>query len=232
MTKTFLICVILVAIVAGAFLAIDPTLADTIYDEDNFFEDFTAVVCIVGLIFSLILVFKRLKVKSGYGFWIFLSVLLFIFAGDEVSWGIPYLGLTEHKIAGTGFDGIHDIFAIAISSVKLVRDYINSIGILDIRSLVTIAASTIILFAVAYFSIARAVKNRERISRFFSVNIKWKPFLFLVLGLALIASAMLIDEDNLINFPHKAVVEESMELLAAVSFVFSCLSGFKEKRDV
>ena len=64
------------------------------------------------------------------------------------------------------------------------------------------------------------------------MNIKWKPFLFLTLGLALIVSAMLIDEDNLINFPHKAVVEESMELLAAVSFVFSCLSGFKEKRDV
>lgn len=230
MKRIYLFIVTVVLLFACVILAVNPGLADILYDEDNFFESLTVIVCGIGLVLSLAVLVLRIRKRSGYGFWIFMSVLLFIFIGDDVSWGMRYFGFTKHKIAGIGFDGVHDIFSISIGFIKLVRDHILSIGISDIRSIAILAGSAITLTACMIFLIKLIVLKRKNIMMFLSNNLKWRPFAFLFIGFIMLAVSMLIDEDNLIGFPHKAVPEESLELLAATAFLFSCISGVKEIR--
>ncbi|MDB4349696.1 hypothetical protein OAA99_01945 [Omnitrophica bacterium] len=232
MKKTFLISVAILALFGGAVLIINPAFADIIYAEGNFVENLAVIICSTALIFSSILFLTRYKKRSGYGFWLFLSVLLFVFVGDDISWGMNYLWFTKPRIAGVGFDGIHDAFSIIVSTVKLVRDYIKSVGLFDIRSIAIIVGSALAIPTAIYSLIKLIVKNKERIRGFFSKNLKWEPFLFFFVGVIMLILAVVIDDDNLIGFPHKAVVEESIELLAAASFLFSCIAGFREKRDV
>lgn len=231
MKKIFLICVAIIAIFGCAILVINPTYADILYDEGHLFENLTVVICAIALVLSLALFFKKYKIRSGYGFWLFLSFFLFVFIGDEISWGMWWLGFTKPRIAGVGFDGLHDIFSIGIGAIKLVRNYIRSIGFLDVRSISIFIGSAAGIIALVYFLIKWFVKDRERIYRFFSKNLKWEPFFFLILGIMLLAISIFIDDDNLVSFPHKRIAEESLELLAAISFLFTSLSAFREKRQ-
>ena len=228
MKTSFLIFAAIVMIFACAVLVINPVYANLIYEENNLFENLTVAICGATLLLSLTLFFITYRRNSEYGFWLFLSVFVFIFIGDEISWGMAYFGLAKHKIAGVGFDGIHDILSIGIGTIKLTRDYIMSIGILDRRSIFIIIGCATAAIGLIYILVKSIIKSRERIYKFFYKNLKWKPFLFLILGLALIIIAMVIDEDDLIGFPRKRVIEESLEFLAATSFLFSCLSGFME----
>lgn len=208
-----------------AVLAMNPSFADAIYNEDAFFENFTVIVCAGALLFSLILIFMGMREKRV--FWFFLSLFLIVFIGDEISWGMRVFGFTKHKIAGVGFDGLHDLLGIGIGAIKLVRDYIKSIGILDIRSIVIMLGSIASIGGAILLLINLFIKNKRRISEFFKKNLKWQPFFFLCIGLGLLIIAMYIDEDNLVSFPHKSAVEETMELMAGVSFLFAGLAGFR-----
>lgn len=231
MKKIFLICAFIVVLTGCAVLAINPGFADILYDEDNLFENLTTIIFAVALIFSLYLFFKNLSEKRDCRFWLLLSAILIVFIGDELSWGIPYLGLEKYEVVGVGFDGVHDLLAIGVSAVKHVRDYILSIGIADARSIFIIIGSAAVCVFAAFFIVRFTIAKRREIGAFFARNIKWEPFFFLLLTLALLALAMFIDEDNLVGFPHKAVVEESMELLASVSILLASLSGIKVKKD-
>lgn len=231
MKKIFLICAATVIIGACAFLAVNPGLADRLYSECNFFENLAVVLCGIGLALSLALLFERYREGYGYGFWLFVSLLLIVFIGDDISWGMDYFNITKPKIAGINFDGVHDILSIGVSAVKLTRDYMVSIGVFNIRSIAISVASIISLIALLYFLIKIASKNREKIRSFFSQNLKWEPFLFLIIGVIILSISVIIDDDNLVGFPHKAVVEESLELLAAISFLFIPLSGFLWRRE-
>ena len=208
-------------------LAINPTLADRLYEENNFIENFTVVICSAALLLSLVLFIIRYKEGSGYGFWLMLSLFALIFVGDEISWGIGYFGLVPHKIAGIDFDGVHDILTIGVSAIKLTRDYILSIGISDKRSICIIGGSISAVIGSAYLLIKGIVINKERLYKFFRKNLKWEPFLFFILAIAIIVIAMVIDDDNLTNFPYARMIEESLELLAAAALLFSSISGFK-----
>ncbi len=232
MKKIFLICALIVVLTGCAILAIDPGFADILYDEDNLFENLTTIIFAIALIFSLYLFFKSLFEKKDCRFWLLLSTILVVFIGDELSWGIPYLGLEKYEVVGVGFDGLHDLLAIGISAIKHIRDYIFSIGITDARSISIIIGSATICASAVYFIVRLIINKRREIGAFFAHNIKWEPFFFLLLTFALLAPAMFIDEDNLVGFPHKAVVEESMELLASVSILLASLSGLRVKRDV
>jgi hypothetical protein len=227
MIKTYLIIAALVVIFSSSMLAVNPELADTLSDEDNLFETATWIICVMALIPSLFIFAIRFKEKSGYWFWFLLAILLIAFIGDEISWGMAYFGFTKHRIAGVGFDGVHDILSIGVGTVKLIRDYIRSIGIFDIRSILIITGSATAIAALSYILVKSIAVNRNRIYSFFREKIKWRPFLFLFIGICLVLIAMFIDDDNLVGFPHKAVVEEALELLAAAAFLFSPLSLFK-----
>jgi len=231
MEKTFLIIAIVIVLFGSAVLAIDPAFADILYDEGRLFENLTVLICATALIFSLTHFLKNHKAEKPYGFWLFLSIFLFLFIGDEISWGLPLFGVTEPlKIAGINFDGLHDFVSIGISTVKLTRDYVISIGLLDPRSISIIAGSAAIAIASVFYLIKLFTRNKESIHRFFSVNLKWKPFLFFLIGLILLLIAIYIDDDNLVSFPHKGVVEESLEIIASIAFLFAPLSSIKDTK--
>ncbi|NQT06145.1 MAG: hypothetical protein HQ575_01245 [Candidatus Omnitrophica bacterium] len=230
MKKAYLILSIIVMLLACGILAINPSYADILYEEGQPVEVLTIVMCAIALVPSLILLFKKIKERSGYGFWLFLSIFLIIFIGDESSWGMSFFGFTKHKIAGVGFDGLHDILGIGIGAIKKVRNYIRSIGFTDIRSIAIFIISGLSIITAAYLSIRLLIKNRNDIYNFFSKNIKWEPFFFLLVGLIILGTSMLIDEDNLINFPHKKAVEESFEFLSASALFFAAISELKRKR--
>ncbi|MFH1752764.1 MAG: hypothetical protein ABH875_01135 [Candidatus Omnitrophota bacterium] len=232
MKKIFLICAVIVVLTGCAVLAIDPGFADVLYDEDNLFENLTTIIFAIALIFSLYLFLKGLIGGKAYRLWLSLSVILIVFIGDELSWGIMHRGLEPRKIAGVDFDGLHDILSIGVSVIKHIRDYIFTIGISDARSILIILSSAIISVFAAYLIVKLVIRKKSDITSFFSRNMKWEPFFFLVLSFALLAPAMFVDEDNLVNFPHKAVAEESIELLASVAILLACLSGLRVKKDV
>jgi len=230
MTKAFLIFSALIAAFGCAVLAVNPALAEELYDEGHLFENLTVVISAAALLFSIPCFFARLRMKSGYGFWLFLFFLILVFIGDELSWGMFYFGIEKPRIAGVGFDGLHDVLSISVGVVKHVRDYMRSVGFFDIRSILIMLGLGFGIAALSYFLIKQVIKERERIYRFFSKNLKWKPFFFFFFGITLLAIAMVIDDDNLVGFPHKRIVEESLEVIAAAAFLFAPLSGLKEKR--
>lgn len=232
MKKIFLTFSIIAALFACALLAVNPNYADRLYDEGGVFENLTVFICIMALILSIYLLLIRFKKKSGYLFWLFLSVLLIIFIGDEISWGMGYFGFTKHRIAGVGLDGAHDILSIGIGAIKQVRDYVRSVGVTSVESLAILLGSAFAIIIVCAFLIRWIVRRRKDLSRFFSENLRWEPFLFLFIGIILLLVAMVIDDDNLIGFPHKAVVEETLEFIAAASFLFGCLSGVMEVKSL
>lgn len=229
MKKIFLICAAVISLSMGVMLALNPPLADIISEENNLLENLTVGVCAVALVISLNLFFKNLKNKSGHGFWLFLSAFLIIFIGDEISWGINFFHITKPRIGGVGLDGLHDVLSISIGIIKQVRDYIISIGISDIKAISIIAGTAAAIIALLSILIKGIAKNKEKIKIFFSNNLKREPFLFLFIGIILLVAMMVVDDDNLVGFPHKAAVEEPMELLAAVSLLFSSISGLRRK---
>jgi len=229
MKRAFLIITASVIIAISILLAVNPGYADKISTEDNLLENITVAVAACGLVLSLILFYKGYRGGSGYGIWLFLSVFLVIFIGDEISWGINYLGIAKPKIAGIDFDGLHDLFGIGIGAIQMARDYVISKGPFSVRALPIYAMATAIVGG-ALLLIQGIIDNREKIASFFSKNIKFKPFFFIFIGIAILVLAIFIDDDNLVSFSHKAVVEETLEFLAAVSFLFSCLSGTKRDK--
>ena len=231
MKRIYLYLIIAIILFGCWVLITQPSYTDVIYDENNFFENATVIVCAMAAIIAMIKALAAVKNGSRYGFWAFIALLCIVFVGDELSWGIGFLGIEKPRIAGIGFDGLHDILSIAVSCVKLVRDYIRSIGIVHIRSILILSSVSGFGVFLIYFTTKLAIKNRNIIRKFFQENIKWDPFYFLIIGLSLLAVAMVIDDDNLVGFPHKRVVEESMEFAAGAAFLFSALSSSK-KRNV
>jgi len=231
MKKIFYVTIVIVALFACGILSLDPQFADVIYDEDNLFENLTVAITALGFILSLVLLFISYKKRSAYRFWFFMAILLLLFVGDEVSWGMNFFGIEKTKVAGIDFDGAHDIFSIGIGYIKMVRDNIKAMGVTDPRSMTIMAGVAITLLTFLGFALWAATKKRKKIYAFFSRNLKWEPFFFLFIGVALIGLATFVDDDNMVSFPHKRAVEESVELLAASAFLFSCLSGFRRKNN-
>ncbi len=232
MKNIFLFIAIGAVISISLLLIFNPTCADIISEEDGFLENGTVLLVGIALILCLPLLYNAIKTKSSIGFWAFMTLMLIIFLGDEISWGFRYFGITKPRIAGAGFDGLHDILAIGIGTLKMIRGYIRRAGFFSITSIAIYIGATASVTGIFYYIIKYIVIYKDKIKEFFSKNLKWRPFLFLFIGILLLIVAMIIDEDNLVNFPHKSIVEETMELLAAAAFLFSCLSGFikRERR--
>lgn len=229
MKRLFLILSSVVVLFGCAVLAVNPEFADKIYDEGGFFENATVAVCAAALIFVTIHLSAALRRKTGRWFWLLLFLLLVIFIGDELSWGMPHFGVEKPRIAGAGFDGLHDIVAISVGAVKMVRKYLRSAGFFSAKAAGVYAVSLLGISALAFYLSGVFARKKKDIRLFFSRNLKWDPFLFLFTGLILLAIAMFIDEDNFVSFPHKRAVEESLEFLAAGSFLCASLSGIKKK---
>ncbi len=229
MKRLFLILSSVVVLFGCAVLAVNPEFADIIYDEGGFFENFTVVLCAAAFIFLIKPLAGAVSRRSGYGFWIILAVLVVIFIGDELSWGMLHYGVEKPRIAGVGFDGLHDILSISVGAVKMVRDYVRSAGFFSVEAIAVYLGSFICIFTLILYLVKLAVSNRNNISQFFSRNLKRDPFRFLFIGLILLAVSMFIDDDNLVGFPHKRAVEESLEFIAAASFLCASLSGIKRK---
>ena len=66
MKKSFIIIVSLVTAFTCMALIIDPASTETIYDENNIFENLTTIVCIASFLLALLLFFIKLRHKSGY----------------------------------------------------------------------------------------------------------------------------------------------------------------------
>ena len=64
--------------------------------------------------------------------------------------------------------------------------------------------------------------------KFFKKHLQREPFLFLIVAISLIGAAIILDDGNLINFPHKKVVEESLELIAAIAILLSMICGSRK----
>ena len=228
--KTYISLLIIFVLFVAATLIFNPSYADFLFKEDGIVEISGIAVSGAALVLSLVLSLRGYRRREVWRFWLFLAFLSFLFIGESLSWGERIFNLKMPVIAGIKFDAIHDVLSVSIGVMKKTRDFIIEAGLLDLRSIAVISSSVIIFGLLLYFMAKTIVKQRRRIIQFFKPNLKKAPFLFVFLALILILAAMIIDDDNLVQFPHKEVVDEGLELLAVSAFLFSCICGFLEKK--
>ena len=224
--KIYLKAALTISIFIGTLLIIDASAASALFDEDGVMELTQVALAVVSIIAALILAIKGYRQNKVWKFWLALSGLSFLYIGESLSWGERIFNLKMPKVAGVTFDALHDILAVSIGMIKKTRDFIIEIGVQDPKSIAIIAGSFIGISAIIYISLKIIIKRKKEISHFFKVNLKKPPFLFLFIAAILILIALIIDEDNLVGFPHKEVIDEGLELLAVVAFLFSCVCGF------
>ncbi len=228
--KIYLKAALTISIFIGILLIIDVSATSTLFDEDGVMELTQVAIGVVSMMAALILAVKGYIGKKVWKFWLGLSGLSFLYIGESLSWGERIFDLKMPVVAGVTFDALHDILAVSIGIIKKTRDFIIDTGILDPKSIAIILGSFIGIAAIIYISVKIIVKRKKEISDFFKVNLRKPPFGFLFIAIILILVAMIIDEDNLVGFPHKEIVDEGLELLAIVAFLFSCICGFIGKR--
>jgi len=224
--KIYIVLSIIFILFISSLLIINPAQADYLFREDGVMEFLSITIAGLSMALALILSHREYKKRGVWKFWLGLGFLSFLFIGESISWGERIFNIKMPIIAGIKFDAIHDLLAVSIGIIKKIRGYILETGLLGLRSLAIIIILLAGLFFIVRFLTNLILKHRNNIKIFFKANLKKAPFTFLFIALVLIAIAIFIDEDNFVNFPHKEVVDEGLEILAVLAFVFSSICGF------
>jgi len=223
--KTYIIIALIFSIVIGAGLAINPLITDFLFKEYGFIEVTGVLIAALSMVLAFFLAVRDYKRNEVWRFWLVLSLLSFLFIGESLSWGEKIFNITMPRIAGIKFDALHDALSVSIGIIKKTRNFIINKGILAPVSIAIILGSITGITAFLYLIIHLIRKNRKKIIAFFKENLKKPPFRFIFISLILILIALIVDDDNLVSFPHKEVVDEGFELLGILAFLFAGVCG-------
>ena len=224
--RIYIIISVLFTLFIGAVLVIDASYTDFLFKEDGIIEFASVGLALISMALAFILTYIGYRKKEVWRFWLGLGVLSFLYIGESLSWGERIFDLKMPKVAGVTFDAFHDLLAISVSLVKKTRDIIIDFGISDPKSIAIMVSAVAIIGAFLYFTAKIIIKHKKEIAQFFKVNLQKPPFLFFFIAIIMILIALIVDEDNLIGFPHKEVVDEGLEVLAILAFIFSSVCGF------
>ena len=228
--KIYIALVVLVTLSTGIILAVNPSYADFLFDEYGIIESSGIVIAGLVFILALVLTFIGYRKRGVWRFWLGLSFLSAFFIGESLSWGEKFFNFKVPVIGGIRFDAAHDILSVTIGVMKYSRDFVKELGILDPKSIAIILGFILPIVFLVYFGIKILTKHKKDIKKFFSVNLRKPPFLFMFIALVLILIALIIDDDNLVGFPHKEIVDEALEFLGMIAFLFSSICGFIGKK--
>jgi hypothetical protein len=124
--KITLTYVVLIVLIAFAFFFFTPASLDVYLEEDGIVEWLTVFGLLAGFIVCLSRFFKFLRIKN----WWFLAVtlilglLLFMAAGEEISWGQRILGIKSSeyflKNNAQGETNLHNLVVNGVKINKLV----------------------------------------------------------------------------------------------------------------
>jgi hypothetical protein len=124
--KLTLGCVLLVVVIAFALFFFHPSSLDIYLEEDGIVEWLTVIGLLAGFIVCISRFFKLLKLKN----WWFLTVtlvlglLLFMAAGEEISWGQRILGIRSSeyflKHNAQGETNLHNLVVNGVKINKLI----------------------------------------------------------------------------------------------------------------
>jgi hypothetical protein len=124
--KITLAYVVLIVLIAFAFFFFNPPSLDVYLEEDGIVEWLTVFGLLAGFIICLLRFFRFLKTKN----WWFLTVtlvlglLLFMAAGEEISWGQRILGIKSSeyflKNNAQGETNLHNLVVNGVKINKLV----------------------------------------------------------------------------------------------------------------
>jgi hypothetical protein len=181
---------------------------DYLFEEDGLLEWISTVLALLSLFLSSILAYRRYRTANGYLFWLFVSLLSILVAGDEISWGERLFCFSPPVVCGVKVDGVHDLFEVGLELLcplqDIWRDIIIGGGLLFL--------SLGLLWALFKGS--------------------WRyPVRPVIVCILLWGSALLIDlgmvrsGSDLLNL----FLEESLELLGTFFLFLATLYGFRER---
>lgn len=200
-------------------------IADFYSKEDGLLENATVLFeFLSGILFIASgLVFKD-KTKSKI--FIFIGVLFFILVGEELSWGGRFFHFNYPVLYGTRINGLHDILFV-------LRDLIfRRRRVLYLR---------LIFFSLPVFLLIILLKFRRKIfgkilnEMLDLLSLRFIIIAFISIFISLVFDLHLIDNKTWSNwylyFLLPRFIEESFELIAAISFMFAGIETFFESRS-
>ena len=198
-----------------ALVLVKPHLHGRLFEEDQFIENLTAVLCLVAFIVCTTAIFRAIRQRRFAIFMATLSLLAFL---DEISFGIRFFSIKPLQTStGLAVDGVHDILDLSRSwgSRWLANFQDNpsySAAILGLKV-------GIVLLVLA--SIGWVVKKGWRF--WLNAAVTYPPQAFLMVAIAMVAGSQAIDIDvmGLHKYSVMIAMEELLEMNAAIGLIFS-----------
>lgn len=192
----------------------DPTSLEPLLVPGGLIESMPVVVLAVASLLSLAVALRLLQRKQPYKGWVFYSGLCFFLAAEEAAWGGESV-LGWQALTGTEEWDVHN-WIIGLLGTKL-----RMLGWNNISGITLLFSGVAVVFGMLFFLMFR--KRGETITTLFRGFLYRLPQTFFLLGLILIITANFIDvlwEVGLPTFHGQWTLEESLELLGSVAFLF------------
>ncbi len=191
---------------AVAVYAWAPSYRELLVREDGVLENLTAVAYLCAVVLAL-----WIRRESGR----YKLLLLGISAGalvaflDEISFGERIFGFTMPEFRGVKLDATHDVFFLAQKGFEKLLEQ-SALWLLVPAVLVALSA-------------ALAIRYRSLLGRVISAGLRQPPVVLAAVFFALAIVVTLLDL-HILRTEHRSVLEETLEMNAAVALIFCCLS--------
>jgi hypothetical protein len=195
---------------------IDRHLCRSIIIEDGLIEWLTVGCATLASLFSLARAWRLRKSRQRYWGWLLLSALCFIFAGEELDWGRRIFGWQAPVVLGEKPSIFHDWVKLVGWRFlgKAIRNRPRWIGAGAIIAVGLCGALGVWIFQ-QWARVASWWRNVQRSSP--------ETFVFLGLSLLFVASGLDILYDFAPDVLGVTSLEEALELLSALAFLFAAL---------
>ncbi|MGI9285439.1 MAG: hypothetical protein ACR2P1_08615 [Pseudomonadales bacterium] len=209
-TYTTLAVTILVILSAAFFLL--PEIREQLYEEDQFVENITVmiylsvVLCAVGGFFYV----KGKYDKSVMLLFLALGLLTLL---EELSYGERYFGFIAPRILDYKMDTVHDFFFLFFKAVKELAEHFG------LAVFFLFAALGGLLLYLLY-------RIRDHILPLITSLVRQPPFFYISIFIGLGLTALLVDL-RIFKYDLLQVLEEGLEMDAALALAFGCIAAFR-----
>ena len=185
--------------------------------EDSLVENLSAFFFLCTFFLGLLFILKGTKNKKAL---IFVSVIGLLGFLDEISFGERMFALNMPRVHGMPIDSAHDLFTLGY---RLIEELAHSYSVL-VYSLIGIG---VILIAKL------ALKNKYEIAEIIKRIQNNQTYILALIFTLFIFAALIIDLD-ILHIKGIFIIEESLEMNAALALLFCSLSLYDQnyKKEV
>lgn len=208
-TYTALAVTIMVVLSLAFFLF--PEIRDQLHEEDQLVENITVLIYLTVTLLS-IGGFFYVKGKYNKSIMVLFFILGLLTSLEELSYGARYFEFIAPRILDYKMDTVHDFFFLFFKAVKELAEIFGFV----------------VFFVVAVLGgifLYLLYRIRDRILPTFMPLVSHPPFFYICLFLALGVTALLVDL-RIFKYDFLQVLEEGLEMNAALALVVGCVAAF------